>query len=267
MTPQSLFKLSSAALLTAVLAACGGGGDDPVAGNPGNPGAPNTPTGGGASECMPAKGTQHKGTYRMTGGSVGTATRTFVYDRPIDFNGKSLSQRSEVNVLTYTGGPGAGHTQAATFMWIYAPESTTASIVHGYGWGRSPWDRPDLLDYTMGHSYNPPYVDRRFQLQPGQSTEVTRRATTETTATGQPPKPGSFEDKVRVTYQGQETVNVTAGSFVACKFTREWFWPGDNTPYDTETRWLAKGTGVELKFEGIVFNDDDPIVMELVRLN
>ena len=224
--------------------------------------------------CKPPRGTQYRGRYNLSGFRNATeGVRSFAYDQTVTVDALTLFQRSEEWQFGHTS-PSPFSRQAATRRFIQNYETEFSRIYSDQeteSW--TFWDQPDrLFGLDTKYVHDRLYIDQRFQLLPGQSTETV--VTSAKTGTywwrpGESLGPDKSERLLRVTFHGLETVTVPAGSFTACKFTEEEFY-GDSSYfwlYDTKTRWLAQETGVEVKFKGKFFSDDEfPSTMELISL-
>lgn len=90
-------------------------------------------------------------------------------------------------------------------------------------------------------TYDPRMVDARYELAPGQETALVRNVTD-----------GSWYYSF-VTYVGQETITVPAGTFTACRFNERSVFPAsDGAVRDDGSMWVAKGSGVLLKTDRMV---------------
>jgi hypothetical protein len=85
--------------------------------------------------------------------------------------------------------------------------------------------------------FTPAARDKRFTLNPGETTVYSQTYTTTITP------PGTTETTTAnptVTYEGQESVTVPAGTYTACKFSQTF-------SGSTTTTWIIKGSGVMAK--------------------
>lgn len=260
--------------LPLAIAACGGGDSDPApdtggggtgnTGNTGNTGdtgntggTGDTTTTGRASECfnpaLRAPGTTYR--WDLQGSSRGfTAT---------------ISNQGTI----HAGGSFAGHTGLLKDERV---STVTAQGVHlvqnveDFSSVREDADGPVILQYgltaesdtqgmRMSHQVviSPPAEVREFTLRPGQSYQYSESSTITMTAAGiQIPTTTDIVTHT-VTYEGQETVTVPAGTFTACKFHLQ-------MPDGEGHTYYAKGSGLPLVIMGV---DDEGHPMRLEMLS
>jgi hypothetical protein len=221
----------AAAVAASTLVACGGGG--------GGDGLGGVALGGPASDCFnPAQytpGTSSQLQYSISGAFTGTATINGSVGQPTAFNGTA-------NLIPVT------QTLATSYSVPSSAGSSTISVTT-----YQQLDGTDVLTYgavgtvtVLGLAavntstvYSPPSRDKRYSLTTG----GTYTRTDSTTSTVTPPgTTQSATTSTVVTYLGQETVTVPAGTFTACKFI-------EAGPNPSPLTWIAKGKGVMVRSE------------------
>ncbi len=181
-------------------------------------------------------------TIEVVTGSSSNATlrRTMVATvvGPADFHGTATTR---VDVASSDNAGGGSSTVQLFVSWNSASGELTA-----YG---SELDGTFSAGAVTIHSqlssvFTPPFVDRTFTLDPGQSLTQTAIQVSSGTSTVngvvQTVPPSTQTDTSTVTFNGFETLVTPAGSFASCKFTEV---KGSNTT----TRWVARDLGFDLK--------------------
>ena len=149
---------------------------------------------------------------------------------------------------SYNGGTGLAAIKQTTNTIYTAPTpvNNTTDITSYFGtegfdivsYGNEALTSTGGFTVTLRSVYTPPSRDKRYTLAPGGSVDVVTNQTTTTVIPGLPsPAPTTASSTVRVTYVGQESVTVPAGTFTACKFT-------ELVSGNTSTLWIIKGKGV-----------------------
>ncbi len=116
--------------------------------------------------------------------------------------------------------------------------------------------------------YSPPWVDRRFTLNAGQTLTQTYTGTTTATVGGFPGVPGTSTTTTTTTTQhvrfvGLESVTVPAGTFNACKFEDT----DPATPANMTTTWPAVNHGSMVKTVGTSPSGTQTIVARSILVN
>lgn len=242
---QRIGQWAAPIFMATALAACGGGGDDPGSGT--------TPS---AADCynpqLNQNGTTAQFDYQVSGGAVGEEHNQVSVSTGAEFHGaSSLTRTRALNTFSYTA-PILGGTATTD---IYTSDNGHQVIQYGT---LTEW--PDTGE-KVEIWYDSPLTDRRFTLALDASDTAATSMRTKTTTS-------SFETTTRtdlstkVTYQGQESITVAAGTFTACKFRVESVETiiniGSRTT--TSTEWIATTSGVLLKN---VFDGATPTTYEL----
>lgn len=232
---QRIGQWAAPIFMATALAACGGGGDDPGSGT--------TPS---AADCynpqLNQNGTTAQFDYQVSGGATGEELNQVKVSTGATFHGASALTQTHALNGTATAD-------------IYT--SDNGLEVNQYG---SLTQSPDT-NQSIEVWYDSPLIDRRFTLTLGASDTASANKTTELK--------GFFITTLRkttglsttVTYQGQESITVPAGTFTACKFkiaNVETDATGSQT--STSTEWIATTSGVLLKN---VFDGATPTTYEL----
>lgn len=187
---------------------------------------------GAASECLNtqllASGTTYQLDYAVSGALTGTSRTTGSIGAATSFNGVSgLSPVTQTTVTNYT-----------------APVAVNSSVtLTSY----QALEGLDILRYgsvstvsALGSTFetrivnNPVERDKRYTLGVGGTYAILSNITTTVTPPG---TSTATSTTTNVTYAGQESVTVPAGTFVTCKFQT-------NTGGPTTTEWIIKGKGV-----------------------
>ena len=189
-------------------------------------------------------GTTYRFDYQVTGAATGTTSSQGQVTRVTTFETYSnATEQSATTTATYTAPP------------ELAQAGTTTTDIKSY------FQRNDLeflqfgalsAGVYMGQNVStkivnsPAEVDKRFTLNAGGSfvSTVTYTVTTTIQNSPVPIPPQSSTTTSTVTYLGQETVTVPAGTFTACKF-QEVFTTAPNSP---TFQWISVGSGVPVKY-------------------
>lgn len=218
------------AAAAALSAGCGG--DDDVAAAP-----PPGPAPGSAAECFPTLstvvGTTYQLNYAVSGAATGTIATTGAVS-PGTFNGlNNLTSQVQTIVTKYSAGafePGVttvNHTVHQAFEGTDVITYGTESAVAVAG----------AITSRSSAVYTPPVRDKRFTLGTGATLNYVFDVATTTTP------PGSTTTHpvlTFVTYAGQESITVPAGTFTTCKFHTT------SNGYSL-VEWLIKGKGIEAR--------------------
>lgn len=242
------------------LAGCGGGSDDPApapvatpspapvapAPSPSAPApapsapAPSAPTPAppapapvsSASECLNpqllAAGTSYQLDYAVTGALTGTSRTTGSIGAATSFNGVGgLSPVTQTTTTNYTAPVAVNATVTLT-----AYQALDGLDILRYGSVGTVTAAGTTFETRITNT--PVERDRRYALAVGTTAAFVTNATTTVTPPG---TSTSASTTTNVTYAGQESITVPAGTFVACKFQ-------SNTGGATTTEWIIKGKGV-----------------------
>ncbi|MGD9941673.1 MAG: hypothetical protein AB7L76_25015 [Burkholderiaceae bacterium] len=262
------------ALFVTSLAACGGGdsGADPSAGPapapaPGPAPAPDpdpapgpapapapSPVGGGSSgDCfnpeLSTVGSTAKLDYRISGQTTagenkqGTSIVEWSIPRRTDFESYRNVLERAMTTTTTTVTPAS---QAGTLVGTqrnYLDVDGRDSLRYG-----DVVDLPDIGQTAVMHVVNaPPLRSKEFSLSPGQtdvSTETT--ATTTMRVNGAQVGPATTTTYTQtMTYLGQESITVDAGTFVTCKFRSVETGLGQTTE---NLWWFGNPSGVTIRY-------------------
>lgn len=231
------------AMAITAMVGCGGGGGGDVGGSGGGSsggggiGGGGNPT-GAASDCFnPALATVGT-TYRWDARIVGAATGTTTFDarvtRTTTFDGTAGLVETEAGITQSVQSGGSTFTSTSTLL-DYALVSGTTLTQYGQVISvTSP--QPS----TTRSVWQPARADTRAALAIGASVNVAW-----TTNDTSPPGVGAVQTTARnnrITYRGQESVAVPAGTFTACRFEIVET-PGNSVRIE----WIQVGTGAPLK--------------------
>lgn len=108
---------------------------------------------------------------------------------------------------------------------------------------------------TTTTAFNPPGSDKRFTLAVNGSSAYSTTSSVSVATTGLPATTSNVAIANTVTYLGQETITIPAGTFTACKFK-----VADSSGENHE--WFGKGNGAPLKSTSKA-SDGSSIVLEL----
>lgn len=273
MHPTRLTVLT--ALFAATLAACGGGSDDTPDTTPAPSPAPApepapsptpapspapaptpapapepapspspapapAPSAGAASDCFnlayTTVGTTWKLDYQVSGAVTGTSSSESVVRPRTTFAGTpNLIEIAQTITTTYTAPAQLAGTTTATNS-IFEDVDGTDFLFYG--------SRQTVAaagsTFTTTNVISPAVRDRQYSLGVGESFTVTQN--TVTSVTGLPVAVPDTTTSITytVTYRGQESITVPAGTFTACKFERT-----DSS--GTSTNWIAKTSGAPVR--------------------
>jgi hypothetical protein len=246
---NGLHRLSrlGAGAIAVLFAGCGGGGGGGGGGDGGD-GAAN----GAASDCFNPVLAQVGTTYLWDARIVGAATGTTSFDARVTriaaFEGTAGLAETEATVAQSVQSGGNAFTSTSTLL-DYAQVSGTTLTQYGQV---TTVTAPQAS--TTRSVWQPPRADTRAALALGASVDVAW-TTTDTSPPGTGPAQTTARNN-RITYRGQESVTVPAGTFNACRFEIvetpgnseriEWVQVGTGAPLKTTA---APGTGNEASFE------------------
>ena len=181
--------------------------------------------------------------YTITGAATGSTRRNMTVSGGKTFNSQSgLIEFFQDQTTTYT----APATLAAagtipTQSRFYFSENGSVETEFGGTVTTSATVAGISISTNTTVTYNPAITDRRFTLAVGgTSTWSTTLTSTSVTNFGSTPATNTTENTT-VTYVGQESITIPAGTFTACKFSVV-------TSGGTQTEWFGKGNGAPLQF-------------------
>lgn len=210
--------------------------------------APAPSTGAGsASECFNiawyTPGTTAVLDYAITGAATGSTRSNMTVSGGKTFNGQSgLLEFFQDQTTTYTApatlsSAGTIPTQSR----FYFSENGSVETEYGGTISTSASMAGLSISTNTTVTYNPAVNDRRFTLAVGgSSTWTTALTTTSTTNFGSVPATTANESTT-VTYVGQESITIPAGTFTSCRFTVV------SSSGGTNEEWFGKGNGAPLK--------------------
>lgn len=203
--------------------------------------------------------------YAITGSATGSTRTNGTVTGGKTYNGQSgLLEFFQDQTTTYTApatlaSAGTVPTQSRFYF------SENGSVINEYGGTAAVNTTVSgiAITSTTTVTYNPAKVNRRFTLAAGASSSSSTTVSSSTTTNfGGAPATSSTESTT-VTYVGQESVTVPAGTFTACKFTVRDQAGAENT------EWHGKGNGAPLKLTSKA-SDGSSVVLSLTsatRLN
>lgn len=200
--------LMSCAFALLALAACGGGSSGATAADCFNP-------------KLFAAGTTYSATYQLSGSFGGTRTRTVSV--------QAGTAPGEVDVVTDTSNAYVPPVPGGTIVSRTRALQTVGGVDIVT---REVFQSQSPFTMEMPTVYQPPLRDTRYELAPGAQFRLVRNVVQAT---------GTTTFATTVSYLGQESVTVPAGTFTACKFEERF---DDGSVLDT---WVARGTGVLAK--------------------
>lgn len=237
--PASWFRrsLQPTTALTIALAVvgCGGGGGN--GGSGGGSAVGIAPT-GAASDCFnPALarvGTTYRWDWRIIGAATGTSSFNATVARTTTFEGTAGLAETDATVTQSVQAGGSTFTSTSTTL-DYAQVSGTTLTQYG---------QVTTVTAPQASStrsvWSPPRADTRAALALGASVTVAWAATDTITPASAPPQTTAFTN--HITYRGQESVTVPAGTYVACRFEIL-----ENPGNSLRIEWVQVGTGAPLK--------------------
>ena len=227
-------RYSPSLLLIALLSACGGGGGDD---DNGPPVAHNGPS----SECDPTAFIKGTVNYQYASADWRAEKRdTDSFNEPVQLNGRSLLRIRTQTVYAYSAPANVAGRQFFEVRDTYYQRNADGSrTVYSEATARR-WETETAPSETYAFVYDPPFLDRRFALKPGQSTDDVVKGFKQVMVKGQTTTT-PISGTNHITYHGQEVMPVPGGSLVTCKFTSQ--------HYDgaKETLWNTKDMGFYIK--------------------
>lgn len=199
-----------AAASALALCACGGGNDDP-------------PT---AADCFNPQlfkvGTQYKLDYRISGSLPGTQSQSISVQASPDTGPADVIMVTDFGIThDVPVSTASDPLRTRDVLTIDGQDIVTKAEYQSFV---SPG--PGLEMPTV---YDPPLRDRRYSLAQGQSFSLVRSGSQTTTYS------------TTITYLGEESVTVPAGTFTACKFEERY---ADGSAIDT---WVLQAKGILAK--------------------
>lgn len=223
---------------------------------------------GAASECFNiawyTPGTTAVLDYAITGSATGTTRSSMTVSGGKTFNGQTgLLEFFQDQTTTYSAPATlASAGTIPTQSRFYFSENGSVETEYGGTIATSVTVAGISVSTNTTVTYAPVVNDRRFTLAVGgTSTWATTLTTTSVTNFGSTPATNTSETTT-VTYVGQESLTVPAGTFTACKFSVA-------TSSGTHTEWFGKGNGAPLQ-QTSKASDGTAIVLSLTaatRLN
>jgi hypothetical protein len=265
-----MFKLAGAVATAAVLTACGGGngGTPSPAPSPSPAPAPSpspspspspapspapAPATGAASECfneaMLAAGTTFKLDYAVSGGLTGTSNTDGSIGTATTFNGNAGVMPITQTVVTNYSAPVA----LSNTINMTAYQSVDGFDILSYG-GTLSTTIAGVGTVNTTNIIDPAARDKRYTLSAGGTYTLSQTLKTTITIPGLPAQEQTVSTSTLITYVGQESVTVPAGTYTACKFT-------DATSGSTSTTWIIKGKGVMAK--SVTPSDSGEVTLQL----
>lgn len=202
--------------------------------------------------------------YAITGSATGTTRSNLTVSGGKTFNGQSgLIEFFQDQTTTYTAPAtlaSAGTTPTQSRFYFMENGSVTSDFGGTVAASVSTFGITVTTNTNV--TYSPARVDRRYTLAVGASdTSSTSMTSTSTTNFGSLPATTAAQTTT-VTYVGQESITIPAGTFTACKFSVA-------TSSGTNTEWVGKGNGAPLQSTSKA-SDGTAIVLSLTaasRLN
>jgi hypothetical protein len=235
--------LGAACAASLVLAACGGGGG----GGDDDGDQPQT-----SAACMPTEHVTYTASYRMTEGStVFPMEVTTTKNGPVTVNGQAMLREQDTEARDLSNG------RLIHVIQIHYTRNADGSLVvytDADAWQSASRAEPHAITAAI---FDPPFVNRRFVLRPGETQESVVQGTQRVTQDGTT-RDESLKYTRRETFHGMEEVEVPAGRIKACKFTVT------SSAGWSETLWIHKG--LEVKTE--TFQDGKrTILREATRMS
>jgi hypothetical protein len=177
--------------------------------------------------------------YTVSGALTGTSHTTGSVGAATTFNGTgNLTPISQTVVTNYTAPTPLNATVTMTaYMQVDGFDILSYGTVSNVS-------VPVLGNIETKQVFTPAARDKRFTLAAGESTVFAQTYTTTTTPPG---TSQTTSASPTVTYVGQESVTVPAGTFAACKFNQTF-------SGETTTTWIIKGSGVMAKSTDVANN-------------
>ncbi len=224
---------------------------------------------GSASECFNiawyTPGTTAVLDYAITGNATGTTRSNLTVTGGKTFNGQSgLLEFFQDQTTTYSAPATlASAGTVPTQSRFYFTENGSVETEFGGTLVASASVAGISVTTTTTSINNPALTDRRYTLAVGaSSTSSTTRTTTSVTNFGATPATSAAESAT-VTFVGQESITIPAGTFTACRYTVV------TSSGGTNEEWFGKGNGAPLKLTSKA-SDGTSIVLSLTaasRLN
>ncbi len=232
-----LFQLAAGLAAAALITGCGGGSDgEAAAPSPAPAPAPAPGTAGSASECFNEAqikaGTTYLLNYVSSGALTGTSSTSGTVGSATTFNGQANVLPVTQTVTTQYTAP----TAVSVNLQMTSYQRIEGFDVLSYG-SVGTLSAPVVGTVETRIVFNPAARDKRYTLSAGSTYTLTQSGTTTVTPPG---TSSSTTTSTLVTYVGQETITVPAGTYTTCKFT-------DTTAGATTTTWIVKGKGVLAK--------------------
>lgn len=198
---------------------------------------------------MLAAGTTYKLDYAVSGGLTGTSSTEGSIGAATTFNGNANVMPITQTVVTSYSAPAA---QAGTVtVNMTSHQQLDGFDILSYGGTLSTTVMGVATNTTI--IINPAARDKRYTLSAGGTYTLAQTLNMTITILGVPTQQ-TVSTSTLVTYVGQESVTVPAGTYTACKFT-------DTTDGATSTSWIVKGKGVMAK--SVTPSDGGEVTLQL----
>lgn len=245
--------LLSALFAAVALSACGGGSDTTATPSPSpapspapapspSPSPAPAPSAGSAGDCFnlvyATEGTTWKLDYQISGAATGSSSSESVVKPRTSFAGtNNLIEIAQTITTSYSAPPtlAAAGTVTATNS-IFEDVDGTDFIFYG---SRQTATAAGAT-ITTTNVISPPVRDRQYSLGLNESFTVTQNTTTSISGLGVPVPDQNTAITYTITYRGQESITVPAGTFNTCKFER-------SDANGTSTNWIAKTSGTPVR--------------------
>jgi hypothetical protein len=261
---SSVRALSLLFVAVAAMAAAGCNDDDPPAVAPAPVPAPSptpappspapAPVSGPASECFPTlsgvAGTTYQLNYAVSGAVRGTSGTTGTVSSGGTFNGVSGLITQVQSVTTNYSFPASVAGTSTVQVELHQAFDGSDIVTHG---STTTVAVPGTGNVATRVVYDPPARDKRFTLSAGGTVNYMTNVATTTTPPG---ATRTMSLTSFITYAGQESITVPAGTFSACKFQT-------NANGSAYTEWLIKGNGMLARSVSPAADGSGEVVLEL----
>jgi len=202
--------------------------------------------------CHDLAGSYTQGsTYTVTrsySGSLESGTRTFTrtVGQLTQYDGYTAYEitRTIAGNLVQNG---TAYTQSTNEKWYAIGTGVGEFTEYGIVSSTSTTRNSATTSYTSTLVDEPPYVERRYRLNPGESTLQTQTYSLTTSYGGSAPSTSQVSNNWIVTYVGRETITVPSGTYETCKYETVTPIGAASTRGSVNTSWVAVGTGITVK--------------------